>query len=147
MTQEQRTFTVLVVEDSPADIMLVRRAVRRCQYSIDLNTVPDGEKALAFMRREKEYYCAPPVDLVLLDINLPGRSGREILEEIKADPVLVTTPVVILTSSSLPSDVKGMYARHASSYLVKPATPQAFDKLFGSFGDYWFGNVSLPGTP
>lgn len=141
------THVILLVEDNVADIVLMRRAAVKNKHDIQIETVSDGEKALAYLRREEPYTNAPPPNIVLLDINLPGRSGREILEEIKADAKLRHVPVVILTSSNLPEDIDGMYSRYASSYMVKPATPSAFNDMLNSFSKYWFDTVSLPGSP
>lgn len=135
---------VLLVEDSPADVMLVRKAAQRCAIPVTIEDVSDGTSALAFLRQEAPYEDAPRVSVVLLDINLPGRSGREILEEIRSDPRIARTPVIVLTSSSLDTDVNGMYDRYASSYHVKPATPRDFDTLFRALGEYWFRVVALP---
>lgn len=142
--------TILLVEDSEADILLLRRAVSRSTHNLHVETVSDGEAALAYLRKEGAYTESPTPSLVLLDINLPGRSGRDILEEIKSDPHLKRVPVVVLTSSGLPSDVNGMYERYASSYFVKPANPSSFDAMLNKFADYWFDQATLPsplGTP
>ena len=135
---------VLLVEDDPGDAGLVRIAMRRSHYSCRLHHVADGGEAMAFLRRRGGHDQAPRPDLILLDLNQPGRNGHEILEEIRADSVLRTIPVVILSTSGADRDVKKAYSLGASSYVAKPMDVEAFTAAIHSIEDFWFGTAQLP---
>ena len=135
---------ILLIEDNPADMRLVREALAEGGVSAQLHWVASGEAALSFLRCSGDYAGQPVPDLVLLDLNLQGLGGQEVLVEIKSDPVLKGIPVVVLSSSSARSDVLDAYAAHANSYLVKPDDFEQFLCLVGVLRAYWLGSVLLP---
>ena len=135
---------VLLVEDNPGDVRLTREALRDGKVHNNLSVAPDGVEALAFLRREGKYQDAPRPDVILLDLNLPKKDGREVLEEIKADPGLRNIPVVILTSSEAERDIAQAYALHANCYVTKPVDLDQFIHVVRSIEDFWFSIVKLP---
>ncbi|HEX2208573.1 MAG TPA: response regulator [Longimicrobium sp.] len=138
---------VLLVEDNPGDVRLTREALRDGKVHNNLSVAPDGVEALAFLRREGKYADAPRPDVILLDLNLPRKDGREVLEEIKADPSLRNIPVVILTSSEAERDIAQAYALHANCYVTKPVDLDQFITVVKSIEDFWFSIVKLPPEP
>jgi DNA-binding response OmpR family regulator len=138
------TRDVLLVEDDAGDAGLVRIAMQRSGHHTRLHHVKDGGGALAFLRRIGEYREAPRPDLVLLDLNLPGRTGHEVLEEIKADGMLRAIPVVILSTSAADRDVSAGFAAGAGGYIVKPMDIEGLTATVKAIEDYWFGVVQLP---
>lgn len=139
-----RPFNILLVEDDPADAFLARTAIREAKLLCDVHHINDGDKALAFLRRQDGYDAAPRPDLVLLDLNMPGRDGRQVLSEIKTDQSLCDIPVVILTTSDASSDIKTCYASGANSFVTKPVDLDGFLRAMRSIEDYWFEVVRLP---
>ncbi len=135
---------ILLVEDNPADVRLTREALKEEKLHNNLNVVSDGVEALAFLRRESRYGKAPRPDLILLDLNLPKKSGREVLEEIKSDKTLKTIPVVVLTMSDAESDILKSYNLHANCYIKKPLDLSQFSKVVKSIQDFWLTIVKLP---
>ena len=135
---------VLLVEDSPGDVRLTREAFKDAKVHINLHVAPDGAKAMAFLRREGEYTNAPRPDLLLLDLNLPKKDGREVLEEIKEDPTLKTIPVVVLTTSSSEADILRSYQLHANCYITKPVGLEGFLTVVKSIDSFWLSVVRLP---
>jgi CheY-like chemotaxis protein len=135
---------ILLVEDDLGDAGLVRIALRRSRHVCRLHHVKDGGEAMAFLRRSGRHGEAPRPDLILLDLNLPGRNGHEVLEEIRADAALSPIPVVILSTSGAERDVKKAYALGASSYVSKPMDVEAFTAAIHSIQDFWFGTAKLP---
>ena len=135
---------ILLVEDNPADARLVREALAESDLTADLHWVSSGEEALSFLRHGIPFENAPTPDLVLLDLNLPGLRGQEVLCDIKQDPALLSIPVVVLTSSGARQDVLDAYAAHANSYVVKPADFDQFLALVGTIQKYWLTSVLLP---
>lgn len=148
MTAESalRAIRILLVEDSPGDVLLTKEALREAKVATDLSVVGDGEAAMAFLRREGEHAEAPRPDLVLLDLNLPRKDGREVLEEVKNDPDLKRIPVIVLTTSSAEEDIVAAYDQHANSYIRKPVDLDKFLRVVRSIEDYWVGFVALPPT-
>jgi len=144
---EARPIEVLLVEDNPGDVRLTREALRDGKVSNHLSVVADGVEALRFLRREGQYAGAPRPDVVLLDLNLPKKDGREVLQEIKQDPALRTIPVVILTSSEAERDIAGAYALQANCYITKPVDLDQFITVVRSIEDFWFSIVKLPPGP
>lgn len=114
---------ILLVEDNPADARLAREALGASSVSANINVTRDGMEALALLRRATPYAHAPRPDVILLDLNLPRKNGREVLGEIKADAMLRCIPVVVLTTSNAPQDIQAAYAGHANAYLTKPLGP------------------------
>jgi two-component system, chemotaxis family, response regulator Rcp1 len=138
------TFEVLLVEDSPGDVRLTREALRDAKVHINLHVAPDGIEAMAFLKREGEHASAPRPDLILLDLNLPRKDGREVLEEIKENPALKSIPVVILTTSASDEDVLRSYQLHANCYIAKPVDLEGFLKVIKSIDGFWLSVVKLP---
>lgn len=135
---------ILMVEDNPGDVRLTREALRDAKVRNHLSTVRDGVEALAFLRRQGPFSAAPRPDLILLDLNLPRKGGREVLAEIKEDPELRRIPVVILTTSRDEQDVLAAYNLHANCYVVKPVDLEQFVAIVKSIEDFWFEIVRLP---
>lgn len=135
---------ILLVEDNPGDILLTRKAFESSKILNTLHVVTDGTAALEFLRGQGEHAGAPRPDLVLLDINLPGLDGHEVLATIKTDEALCNIPVVMLTSSGHERDVSASYQNHANSYICKPPTLEGLIKALGSLQEYWFAVVRLP---
>jgi two-component system, chemotaxis family, response regulator Rcp1 len=139
-----RRVEILMVEDSPSDVLLTREAIQQANLLNNLHVVEDGVEAMAFLRKEEKYLSAPRPDLVLLDWNLPRKSGREVLAEIKADENLKRIPVVILTSSKAEVDVHRAYSLHANCYVAKPIGFPNFVDLVSQISHFWFDVVTLP---
>jgi chemotaxis family two-component system response regulator Rcp1 len=135
---------VLLVEDNPGDVRLTREALKEGKVCNHLSVAVDGVEALAFLRREGRYAGAPRPDVILLDLNLPRKDGREVLEEIKADPALRSIPVVVLTTSEAERDIAGAYALHANCYITKPVDLDQFITVVRSIESFWFSIVKLP---
>lgn len=135
---------VLLVEDNPADVRLTREAVSSDRQWDKLGVAKDGVEAMAYLRREGKFSGAMRPDLILLDLNLPKKDGREVLAEIKADASLRLIPVVILTGSAAEEDVLKAYGLHANCYVTKPVDLWQFIKVMKSIKDFWFTTVRLP---
>lgn len=139
-----RTLELLLVEDNPADAGLTREGFRQSGVPIRLTVIVDGVSALQYLRKQFPYSEAVRPDLILLDLNLPEKDGREVLVELKADPSLRKIPVVILTTSSAESDLQAAYESHANCYLRKPSELDPFIELIRLLGDFWFTVARLP---
>jgi two-component system, chemotaxis family, response regulator Rcp1 len=135
---------ILLVEDNPGDVRLTREALKDAKVRNNLHVVDDGVKALAFLRRAPGYESAVRPDLILLDLNLPRMSGREVLQEIKSDPRLLQIPVVILTSSAAEQDIAKAYELHANCFITKPVDLDQFISVVRSLEDFWLTIVKLP---
>ncbi len=135
---------ILLVEDNPGDVRLAKEALKESKMRNRVFVVEDGVEALAFLRREGEYADSPRPDLVLLDLNLPRKSGREVLAEIKSDDELKRIPVVILTVSRSDEDILKAYDLHANCYVTKPLDFEQFMKITKSIEDFWLTIVKLP---
>jgi two-component system, chemotaxis family, response regulator Rcp1 len=138
---------VLLVEDSPGDVRLTREAFKDAKVHINLHVASDGAEAMAFLGREGKHSNAPRPDLILLDLNLPKKDGREVLAELKESPALKCIPVVILTTSASDADIQGSYQRHANCYITKPVDLEGFLKVVKSIDSFWLSVVKLPGEP
>jgi CheY-like chemotaxis protein len=138
------SIEVLLVEDNEGDVRLTREALKEGKLFVHLNVVHDGIDAIAFLRRQGAYAEAALPDLILLDLNLPKKDGREVLQEIKADPVLMHIPVVVLTTSAAESDVLTTYGLHANCYITKPVDMEQFIKVVQLLEEFWFTIVKLP---
>jgi CheY-like chemotaxis protein len=139
-----RPIDVLLVEDDPGDVLLIQEAFDFNKVHNSLNIVADGEQALAYLRREGEYAGAARPDLVLLDLNLPRKDGREVLAEVKGDPSLRTIPIVVLTTSEAEEDVLKSYQLHANAYVTKPVDFQRFISIVRQIDDFFVSVVRLP---
>lgn len=136
---------VLLVDDDPGDTLMIREAFAHNKVSNDLAAVADGVQALQYLRREGEYKDAPRPDLILLDLNLPRKDGREVLAEIKSDPELATIPVVVLTTSHAEEDVLRSYQLHANAYVTKPVDFERFIEVVRQIDEFFVTVVKLPG--
>lgn len=135
---------ILLIEDNPGDIFLTKKAFKSCKMSNRLFVVEDGEKAISFLKKEGEFKDAVTPDIILLDLNLPGKDGREILTEIKDDEEMKKIPVIILTSSEAEIDILTTYKLHANSYIVKPVDFAKFLDIVTTIENFWFSIVKLP---
>ena len=135
---------ILLVEDNPADVRLTTEALKEERVYNNLHVVTDGVEAMAFLRKEGKYAKAVRPDLVLLDLNLPRKDGREVLKEIKEDESLKTIPVVVLTVSKAEEDILKSYKLHANCYISKPVDLNQFIKVARSIQDFWLTIVKLP---
>ena len=143
-TDNMRPVEILLVEDSPADIALTEEALLESKLRVHLHVVTNGEAAMAFLRHQKPYEAAPRPDLILLDLNLPKKTGREVLAEVKTDPVLSTIPVVVMTVSKDERDILESYRLHANCYIRKPVKFVEFIEIVKSIESFWFTIVTLP---
>jgi two-component system, chemotaxis family, response regulator Rcp1 len=138
-------LNVLLVEDSPGDVRLTRETFRNSKLPINLHVATDGVEAMSFLRREDENSESPRPDFILLDLNLPRMSGREVLAEVKGDENLRTIPTIILTTSDAEADIVKSYQLQANCYLTKPVKFDEFESLVKSIDDFWLSRVKLPG--
>jgi two-component system response regulator len=139
-----KSIEILLVEDNPGDVDLTREALETSKMRNTLHVAGDGEAAMAFLRREGMYAAVPRPDLVLLDLNLPKKNGREVLAEIKSDSDLKRIPVVILTTSKAEEDILKSYNLYANCYITKPIDLNQFIKVVQAIEDFWFTIVKLP---
>lgn len=139
-----RPIEILMVEDNPDDVYLTREALKECKIMVNLSVVEDGVEAMEFVRGEGKYMAAPRPDLVLLDLNLPRKDGRAVLEEIKSDRLLGSIPVVVLTMSEAEQDILKAYSLHANCYITKPVDLHQFIKVVQSIEQFWLTIAKLP---
>ena len=143
-TRRGRLVEILLVEDNPGDVRLTQEVFKEAKIVNHLNVVGDGVDAMAFLRREGGYADVVRPDIVLLDLNLPRRSGRDVLEEIKGDPTLRNIPIVVLTTSRAEQDVLDAYEHHANCYITKPVDLEQFIDIVRSISQFWLSIVELP---
>jgi CheY-like chemotaxis protein len=143
---DYRFIDVLLVEDDPGDVLLTKEAFEHNKVQNKLHVVSDGEQAIAFLRQEGEFSDAPRPDLILLDLNLPRKDGREVLEDIKADANLRSIPVVVLTTSEAEEDILKSYHLHANAYVAKPVDFDQFIRVVRQIDDFFVTVVKLPRT-
>ncbi len=136
---------ILLVEDDPGDVVITREAFAENKVRNHLSVVSDGETAMSFLRRQDGFAEAPRPDLILLDLNLPRKSGHEVLEEIKADPELRPIPVVVLTTSDAEEDVLRSYDLHANAFVTKPVDFECFLRVIRQIDEFFVTVVKLPG--
>jgi CheY-like chemotaxis protein len=139
-----KPIEILLVEDNPGDARLTREALRHSKVRNRLHHARDGEEAIAFLRHQPPFADAPLPDLILLDLNLPRRDGREVLEDIKQDHRLMHIPVVILTSSEAEEDILRSYRLHANCFITKPVDLEQLTKVVQGIEQFWFTLVRLP---
>jgi chemotaxis family two-component system response regulator Rcp1 len=135
---------ILLVEDNPGDVRLTVEALRGAKVANQLHVVGDGEEAIEFLRQEGRHTDAPRPDIVLLDLNLPRLDGRDVLADIKADPVLAKIPIIVLTSSTAERDIQQAYELHANCYISKPVDFAEFIQAVRSLEGFWLKIVRLP---
>jgi two-component system, chemotaxis family, response regulator Rcp1 len=140
-----RVAQILLVEDNPGDVRLTKEALLEGTVPHQLHVVPDGEAAIHFLRKLGQYEDAPRPDLVLLDLNLPKKDGKQVLQEVKKDPALREIPVVVLTTSKATSDINAAYGLHANCYIQKPVDLHRFWDIIRSIEGFWLEKASLPG--
>lgn len=141
-----RPIEILLVEDNPGDVRLTIEALRDSKVRNNLQVTPDGVQAMAYLHKQGQYANVVRPDLVLLDLNLPRKDGRQVLAEIKADPDLKTIPVVVLTTSQAEGDVLQSYQLQANCYITKPVDLEQFMTVVRSIQDFWLTIVTLPNT-
>ncbi|HLB70067.1 MAG: response regulator [Candidatus Methanoperedens sp.] len=139
-----RQTEILLVEDNPGDVRLTIEAFKESKIRNSLHVAGDGVEALAYLRREGMYSDAPRPDLILLDLNLPKKDGRQVLKEIKEDPVLKRIPVAVMTTSKAEEDIIRSYDLHANCYISKPIDLDQFISVVRSLENFWFSIVTLP---
>jgi chemotaxis family two-component system response regulator Rcp1 len=140
----KRPVEILLVEDNPGDVRLTEEVLREAKVATKLNTVKDGEEAMAFVRREGAHAGARRPDLILLDLNLPRKDGREVLNELKSDDELRRIPVIVLTTSMAEPDILMSYDLHANCYIHKPIEFEEFSTAINAIQQFWLLTVQLP---
>lgn len=135
---------ILMVEDNPADVRLTKEAFKDAKVLNNIHVAYDGEEAMSFLRREGKYADAPCPDIILLDLNLPKKDGREVLAEIKKDPDLKRIPVVVLTTSDDEKDIFRAYDLHVNAYVKKPVDLDQFMRIVEVIENFWLSVVKLP---
>jgi CheY-like chemotaxis protein len=141
---DREPVEILLAEDNPGDVKLTRKALEKGRLANNLHVVNDGVETMEFLRGEGEYEGRPRPDLVLLDLNMPRKDGREVLEEIKESEQLKRIPVVVLTSSEAEEDVIRSYDLHANAYLTKPVDFDGFIDVVSTLEEFWLQVVKLP---
>lgn len=139
-----KPISILLVEDNPGDVRLTIEALKECKVYNKMTVARDGIEAMAMLRREGEYADYPKPDLILLDLNLPKKDGREVLAEVKADDKLKRIPVVVLTTSKADEDILKSYELYANCYVTKPIGLDKFSQVVKVISDFWFAIVKLP---
>ncbi|HZU25340.1 MAG TPA: response regulator [Bryobacteraceae bacterium] len=142
---EQRPIDLLLVEDNPGDVRLTEEALKEGRVRVNLNVVRDGADAVDFLYRRGKFRDAPRPDLILLDLNLPKKSGREVLTEVKADPDLRRIPIVVMTTSTADQDIVRAYSLNANCYVAKPVELDQFFEAVRSIQEFWLHKALLPG--
>ena len=140
----RRPIEILIVEDNAADVVLTTTALRDAKIANEVHVVNDGERALAFLRREGEYPNVPSPDIVFLDMSLPKIDGHEVLAQMKADPELRRIPVVVVSGSNADADIRRAYDEQIAGYIVKPASHDEYFSAIRSVKELWFHVVTLP---
>ena len=146
MPEPPQPVEILLVEDDPGDVLMTQEAFQDYKIANRLSVVTNGEDAIAYLRKQGRFADAPTPDLVLLDLNLPRRNGRDVLREVKSDPDLRRTPVVVLTTSNAEEDVLASYDLHANAYVRKPVGFQQFVEAVRAIDDFFITVVRLPST-
>ena len=143
-TTRVKPVEILLIEDNPVDIRMTQEAFKDYRVANNLHSVTDGEAGMDFIYQRGKYKDAPRPDLILLDLNLPKKDGRAILDEVKANPKLRAIPIVVLTTSELDEDMMGSYCRNANAFITKPIDFDDFVTMMRSIGDFWLTFVRLP---
>lgn len=144
MEKNIRPVNVLLVEDNPGDVRLTQEAFKEAKISIKLDVAMDGAEAIKFLRKDGEYADALTPDLILLDLNLPKKDGREVLKEIKTDDLLKRIPVVVLTTSNAEQDIMKSYNLHVNCYINKPVDFEKFFDIIQKIEEFWLTTAILP---
>ncbi len=138
---EAEPFDILLIEDNEGDVLLIQECLTNTRVPVRLHVVEDGVQAMQFLRREEKYIDAPRPDLIVLDLNLPRKSGREVLAEIKADPVLENIPITVFTSSDVKDDMYNAYNQHVNAYINKPLKYEDFNRVVNSMVEFWLAVI------
>ncbi len=144
MEKTSKTADVLIVEDNPGDVRLIQESLKAIGFLCHLHVMKDGVEAMSFLKREDPYGAVARPDLVLLDLNLPKKNGRDVLAEIKANPSLRTIPVVVLSSSNFHNDIEDAYARYANCFVSKPGDFDSYRRVVQSIFQFWLNVTTLP---
>lgn len=139
-----RPLQLLLVEDNPGDVRLTREALKAGEVAVNLSVARDGVEAIDFLRKRGSFQTAPNPDLILLDLNLPRKNGREVLSEIKGDPDLKRIPVLVMTTSRADQDINRAYSLNANCYITKPMDLDEFLRIVRSIEEFWLKTVTLP---
>ncbi len=142
--QQREVLKILLVEDSPSDIDLTKEALDEGKIIHELFIVEDGLAAMQFLNKEGPYRDVPRPDVILLDLNLPKKDGREVLVEVKSDEALKRIPVIVLTTSAAEEDICSTYEHYANCYITKPVDVEDFIRVLRSFSEFWLAFVKLP---
>jgi two-component system, chemotaxis family, response regulator Rcp1 len=142
--EDGKPIEILLVEDNPADVRLTTEALKEGKVLNNMNVAKDGIEALAFLHQEGKHACAPRPDIILLDLNLPKKNGRDVLAEIKDDPTLKRIPVVVLTMSKAEEDILRTYDLHANCFVTKPVEFEQFMLVVQAIEHFWLSVVKLP---
>jgi two-component system, chemotaxis family, response regulator Rcp1 len=142
-----RRIDILLVQDNPGDVMLITEAMAETAANPEITSVRDGIEAMKFLRGEVPFQDAPKPAIIILDLNLPRKDGREVLAEIKSDPGLANTPVIVFSGSDAPQDISTCYGLHANCYIVKPRDLFGMTETIRSLVDFWLTKVKLPSDP
>lgn len=142
--EPSKAINILLVEDNPGDIRLTQEVLKDGRICNNLHVVMDGEEAITYLRKTGQYVDAGKPDVILLDLNLPKKDGRQVLAEIKSDPVLKSIPVIVLTTSAAEQDILNTYANHANAYITKPVDLDQFINVVRTIEDFWLTIVKLP---
>ncbi len=140
-------LTVLLIEDNPRDVRLTQRAFQQVELTHDLRVVRDGDEAIAYLNREGTYHdpsLSPRPNVILLDLNLPRMGGHEVICQVKQDPRFKQVPIIVLTTSGRPVDIRQAYENGANAYLLKPVEFNRFTEVLGQLGKFWLEMVELP---
>ena len=144
MKRNVETIDILLVEDNPGDVRLTKEALKDAKVLNEVYVVQDGVEAMEFLHRKGNFANVPTPDMILLDLNLPKKDGREVLAEIKQDPKLKHIPVVVLTTSKADEDIIRTYNLHANAYITKPVDLNRFIEIMHTLEEFWFSIVKLP---
>ena len=144
MIKMAKPIDILMIDDNRADIRMTQEVFKKAKFIVSLNYVTDGIEGMKYLRRQEPYTEVRRPDLILLDLNMPRKDGREVLEEIKSDEDLKTIPVIIMTISKAEEDILKSYKLHANAYVIKPIGLSQFNDAIGSIKDFWLTIVKLP---
>jgi CheY-like chemotaxis protein len=141
---DKRRFVVLVVDDDPGDVLLIQEVLEAAGRMLTVHVALDGEAAVAFLRRTGVHARAPRPDVILLDLNMPGKNGRQVLAEIKSDPQLGSIPIVVFTTSQDPADIMASYSLYANAYVIKPINLDDFSTVVTRIEEFFTRVAALP---
>ncbi len=144
MVNNDKNIDILLVEDNPGDVRLTEEAFKEGKFNNNLSVVVDGLDAMSYLRKEGKYSDVARPDIILLDLNLPKKDGREVLKEIKSDQELKRIPVIVLTTSSAETDIHHTYGNYVNAYITKPVDLDQFIKVLGTIEEFWLNIVKLP---